>query len=105
MQQFFFSLSLSKVIAVADSNSSVIRGRALRSGRTLPGDLLGSSESPEMMETSEEEESGMEGGGAWDVELESDDSTASSDISDWTAEAGINFRAPIIKRPKRRRRR
>ena len=89
----------------ADSSTpSAIRGRALRSGRTLPGEFPGSSESPET--ESSEEESGMEVGGGWDVDLESDEaSTASSDISDWTAEAGINFRAPSRKRPKRRRRR
>lgn len=52
---------------------------------------------------SSEDESGMEMGG-WDAEMESDASTASSDISDWTAEAGINFRAPTRKRPKRRMR-
>jgi hypothetical protein len=98
------SLSPYKVIAIGNSDSLTIKGRALRSGRTLPGDYPGSSESPEVVETSEEE-SGMEVGGAWDVELESDDSTASSDISDWTAEAGINFRAPVRKQPRRRRRR
>lgn len=43
----------------------------------------------------------MEMGGFWD---EDGDSTASSDISDWTAEAGINFRTPSRKQPKRRMR-
>jgi len=48
---------------------------------------------------SSEEESVME---VW--EEEEPESTASSDISDWTADAGIDFRAPRRKRLKKRRR-
>lgn len=87
---------------VADSTPLAIRGRALRSGRTLGCDSSSvTSESPETLESSEE--SGMEVEAVWDEE--SDNDTGSSDISDWTAEAGINFRAPSRKTMKMRRRR
>lgn len=76
------------------------RGRSLRSGRTLPdsgrvshgdSDLPGGENS--------EEESMMDVEEVWGGES---DSTASSDISDWTAEAGINFNA-APRRPSRKR--
>lgn len=89
------------------STPSAIKGRALRSGRTLGRESLGESVGSESLETavdSSEEESEMEVGGVWEAESDNN-STASSDISDWTAEAGINFRAPTRKSRRRRRRR
>ena len=76
------------------------KGRSLRSGRTLPDH--GREDSPESDSAgglSSEEEEEMSGLEAWDQES----STASSDISDWTAEARIDFSAPRRKQRKRRR--
>lgn len=88
---------------VVDITPSAIKGRALRSGRTLGGDSPSMvSESPEILDSSEE--SGMELEGIWEADSDNDD-TGSSDISDWTAEAGINFKAPTRKTMKMRRRR
>lgn len=74
------------------------KGRSLRSGRTLPNpdlpsrDDFAESESPE---ADSADESVME------VVWEDDsDSTASSDISDWTAEAGIDLKKSLRKRRK-----
>lgn len=76
------------------------KGRSLRSGRTLPTSREGSGESrsPFEVESSEEEESAGETEAMWYLDT---DSTGSSDISDWTAEAGIKFSSP--RRKKRRK--
>ena len=90
-----------------DSTSSTVRGRSLRSGRTLPrpsqGGSSGESLSPGGVGSSDEESAleGMEVVWAGD---ETDSSTASSDISDWTAEAGVNFTAPHRKTSHRKTR-
>ena len=101
-------------MSVAVPAPSSRKGRSLRSGRTLLGEPGGVSD--EETDTPGEESSeeslgrGGDGGGAWgwggDGEEDEDSygSTASSDISDWTAEAGINFSTPHLKRAKRRRR-
>ncbi len=95
---------MSVPVAAPSSN----KGRSLRSGRTLPGEPGGvSDEESDMAEEESSEESvggGGRGGGGWVWGEDSYDSTASSDISDWTAEAGINFSAPYHKRAKKRRR-
>ena len=77
------------------------QGRALRSGRTLPGTGDGDESLADRdsvaMESSEEEERESELERAWD---ESD----SSDISDWTEEAGIDINSILRKRTKKRKR-
>ena len=82
------------------------RGRALRSGRTLQ-DAASDGEGGERGGLEEEEEESE--GGETSVDSESDgpeawggdESTASSDISDWTTDVGLSMISPVRKRTKR----
>jgi len=81
----------------------VLRGRALRSGRTLPSNSEGTDSLDRdsvAMEISgeEEEERESELERAWDMS-----SYDSSDISDWTEEAGIDISRVLRRRTKKRK--
>ena len=81
------------------------KGRALRSGRTLPegGPREGSRDSESARLDSSEEEAGDEAS-VMEVERPWEDSNYdSSDISDWTQEAGIDINNILRRRTKKRK--
>ena len=88
--------------AVAPAEECVVRGRALRSGRTLPSTSEGTGsldrESVAMDVSEEEDERESELERAWDAS-----SYDSSDISDWTEEVGIDISRILRRRTKKRK--